>query len=105
VQQHSAIAALTSASCVEDGAIERDSPRVGGQDGRMRIRAIGVVPEERSRHFRKTSGARPAPSSQSGTGRPFDRKKTGLNSLDAYRAPESQSSVTTVWPGPSSRAR
>ena len=82
-QQRTLIAALSSALRVEDGAIERNSARLRRQDGRVRLGPIRVLAKQGLRHCTNTLGALPFASSQSGTGRFFERRKAGLKSLEA----------------------
>ena len=77
------IAALSSALRVKDGAIERNSARFGGEHDRFCLGLIGVVTKQGLRHCTNTLGAAPLASSQSGTGRFFERRKAGLKSLEA----------------------
>jgi len=78
-----AIPALSSALRIKDRAIERDAARLGRHDHRFRLGAIRVIAKQRLRHFANTTGALPRASSQSGTGRLFERRKAGLKSFEA----------------------
>ena len=73
------IAALSSALRIKDRPIERNAARFGQEHGRFRLGLIRVFAKERLCHCTNTSGAPPLASSQSGTGRFFERRKAGLN--------------------------
>ena len=77
------VAALSSALRIKDRAIERDAARLGHEHDRLRLGAIGVVAKQRLRHFSEHLGRFAFASSQSGTGRFFERRKAGLNSFEA----------------------
>ena len=82
-QQRPSVAALPSALGIKDSAIEGDSARFGLEHDRFRFDAIGVIAKQGLRHCTNTAGAPPLACSQSGMGRFFERRKAGLNSLEA----------------------
>src|SRR5271166_147459 len=77
------VARLTAALRVKDRAVERDALLSHEHDPRGRLAKIGVVAKESLSHWTNACGARALASSQSGTGRFLERRKAGLNSLDA----------------------
>ncbi len=77
------IAALSSALRIKDRPIERNTARFGQEHSRFRLGLIRVFAKQRLCHCTNTLGAPPLASSQSGTGRFFERKKAGLNNLEA----------------------
>src|ERR1700722_8221263 len=82
-QQRPLVAALSPALRVKDRAIERNSAWFGRQHGCFRLGLICVLAKQSLRHCTNTLGAFPLASSQSGTGRFFERRKSGLKSLEA----------------------
>ena len=84
------VAGLPAARRVEDGPVEHESaPLVVSDDSRLAVTPVSVVAEERQgcdghqSAFSNGSSTTERLASQVGTGRSFERRNSGLKSLEA----------------------